>query len=89
MMEELTFDNLEDIQKSNNDNPQKRPNSNTSQWDDMDDALVETIQNVTGYKCRKCDVFFPKWQMVLHIRSHTGERPYVCDYESFLQTWNY
>ena len=53
--------------------------------DELDETLVEIIPNVTGgppgYKCRQCNVFFPKYQMVLHLRSHTGERPHVCDFE--------
>ena len=44
---------------------------------DMDANLVELVTNDTGppgYKCKVCQVFYPrKWHMKLHIIIHTGE----------------
>eukprot|EP00092_Neocalanus_flemingeri_P028492 GFUD01030942.1.p1 GENE.GFUD01030942.1~~GFUD01030942.1.p1 ORF type:complete len:580 (+),score=110.07 GFUD01030942.1:75-1814(+) len=59
--------------------------------DDLDSKLVETIQNSTGpdgYKCKECNLFYPKkYDMKVHIRTHTGERPYICDFQECDKTY--
>ncbi|XP_023337615.1 zinc finger protein 25 isoform X2 [Eurytemora carolleeae] len=33
------------------------------------------------YQCAECSAFFPrKWSMLMHVRSHTKDKPYPCEY---------
>ena len=47
------------------------------------EKLIESIEDPDGnitYKCKECGIVFDKkWSMNVHIRVHTGERPYVCE----------
>ena len=47
------------------------------------EKLIETVEDPEGnitYKCKECGIVFDKkWSMNVHIRVHTGERPYVCE----------
>jgi len=44
-------------------------------------VVVPTKDGPNGFKCKLCDIFYPKkWYLKLHIRTHTNEKPYVCDY---------
>jgi len=49
-----------------------------------DEAYIETIPGIDGkntFKCKECGAQFErKWSMTMHIRIHTKERPYVCEY---------
>ena len=45
-------------------------------------VIVPNKDGPNGFKCKLCDVFYPKkWYLKLHIRTHTNEKPYVCDFE--------
>ena len=47
------------------------------------EKLIESVEDLDGnitYKCKECGIVFDKkWSMNVHIRVHTGERPYVCE----------
>ena len=44
-------------------------------------VVVPTKDGPNGFKCKLCDVFYPKkWYLKLHIRTHTNEKPYACDF---------
>ena len=47
------------------------------------EKLIESIEDHDGnitYKCKECGIVFDKkWSMNVHIRVHTGDRPYVCE----------
>lgn len=49
-----------------------------------DEAYIETIPGVDGkntFRCKECGAQFErKWSMTMHIRIHTKERPYVCEF---------
>jgi len=49
-----------------------------------DEAYIEIIPGIDGknsFKCKECSAQFErKWSMTMHIRIHTKERPYVCEY---------
>ena len=49
-----------------------------------DEAFIEVIPGADGknnFKCKECGAQFErKWSMTMHIRIHTKERPYVCEY---------
>jgi len=49
-----------------------------------DEAYIETIPGIDGkntFKCKECGAQFErKWSMTMHVRIHTKERPYVCEY---------
>eukprot|EP00092_Neocalanus_flemingeri_P040959 GFUD01044598.1.p1 GENE.GFUD01044598.1~~GFUD01044598.1.p1 ORF type:complete len:860 (+),score=160.26 GFUD01044598.1:257-2836(+) len=49
-----------------------------------DEAYIEIIPGADGknnFKCKECGAQFErKWSMTMHIRIHTKERPYVCEY---------
>ena len=47
------------------------------------EKLIESVEDLDGnitYKCKECGIVFDKkWSMNVHIRVHTGDRPYVCE----------
>ena len=47
------------------------------------EKLIETVEDPEGnitYKCKECGIVFDKkWSINVHIRVHTGDRPYVCE----------
>ena len=45
--------------------------------------IVPSKDGPNGFKCKLCEVFYPKkLYLKLHIRTHTNEKPFVCDYSN-------
>jgi len=43
--------------------------------------ILEGTSSPNGIKCRVCNRIFPREKSLqAHLRTHTGERPYICDY---------
>ena len=51
--------------------------------DDITSMIMEPNAGVSSIRCRYCSRTFPREKSLqAHIRTHTGERPYVCDFDS-------
>lgn len=49
--------------------------------DHITHLILEGTSSPSGIKCRVCNRVFPREKSLqAHLRTHTGERPYVCDY---------
>lgn len=72
--------NLNFIGKRKPGRPKK---SDMRERNEEHEKLIESVEGPDGkpvYKCRECGVTFEKkWTMNMHIRIHTGDRPYVCE----------
>ncbi|XP_051809150.1 zinc finger protein 599-like [Acanthochromis polyacanthus] len=62
-------------------NPDKRPHSNNSHGNTVDDSPVSESQCKTDTECDFCGKKFKdKYQMKRHQKTHTGVKPYACNF---------
>ncbi|XP_064625473.1 zinc finger protein 367-like [Lineus longissimus] len=49
--------------------------------DSISNLIVESSQSPSSIRCKICHRVFPREKSLqAHMRTHTGERPYICDY---------
>jgi len=56
--------------------------------DHISHLILEGTSSPSGIKCRVCNRIFPREKSLqAHLRTHTGERPYMCDYPNCIRAF--